>query len=181
MDRRDERRRRVQEMRAGGESFRDIASTLGISAATALRDARAAGTSEPSSVPPERGVGASGGDGAGNGTDAVDMSDYASVVAEIDAVYAKLARGEHVPTNQVRLLQTRHAQLAKEELTCAEHMSMETYIRECHWRDDQWVEQLRVACRRLTASGAEQAEVILNEVLDNITAITAAGRPQNRT
>ena len=181
MDRRDQRRRRAREMRDGGASLSEIGEALGISKATAMRDCRAAGGAGSSPVPPERGETASDGAGIGETTGAVDMSSYASVVAEVDAVYARLARGENVPASQVRLLQARHAQLAKEEATCAEHMSMETYVREVHWRDDQWVEQLRVACRRLTASGAEQAEIILNEMLDNIAAITKAGRPQNRS
>ena len=180
MDRRDERRRRVRELRDGGASLRQIGEEMGISAATALRDVRAAGSAGSSSQAPEHGETASDGAGIGETTGAVDMSSYASVVAEVDAVYARLARGEHVPATQVRLLQARHAQLAKEEATCAEHMSMETYVRECHWRDQQWVDQLQGALRRLTASGAEQAEQILNEMLDRITEITAAGRPQNR-
>ena len=176
VDRRDERRRRARELRDGGASLREIAETLGISPATAMRDCRAAGSAGSSSVAPEHGETASDGAGIGETTDAVDMSCYQSVEREYTRVYAALASGERIPASQVKLLTTRHAQLAKEEATCADHMTLAQYLDELHWRDQQWVDQLQVACRRLTASGAANAEDILNELLENISRITAAGR-----
>ena len=179
MDRRDERRRKVRELRDGGASLRAIAEALGISPATAMRDCRVKGGAGSASVPPERGETASDGAGAGTSTGGVDLSDYASVTAEMQRLYAALAAGEKIPASQVRLLERRHAELLRQEDVCKDHMTLQVYLDELHWRDRQWVDQLQVACRRLTATGAANAESILNELLENIRAITKAGRNRN--
>ena len=176
-DRRDERRRRVQALRAGGESLRNIGAELGVSAATVMRDLRAGASAET----PERPVTASDAPGAGKGTDGVDLSDYESVTAEMQRLYVLMASGVRVPVNQTRLIERRHAELGRQETVCATHIAEADYITEVHWRDDVWVTQLQVALRRLTASGAKDAEGILNEMLERVSALTAVGRPQNRS
>ena len=168
-------------MRAGGASLREIGEAMGISAATAMRDARAAGASGSSPETPEHGETASDGVGVGMSTGAVDMSDYAAVEREYTRVYGLLSAGERIPASQVRLLTTRHAELLKREQTCAEHMTWETYLDEVRWRDGIWMGQLELAARRLTASGAKGAETVLNDMLTRVGEITKVGRPQNRT
>ena len=179
-DRRDDRRRRALELREGGASLSQIAEELGISKATALRDVRAAVGAATASGAAGRPVAASDGEGAGTGTDAVDMNDYTSVVAEVNAVYGRLALGEHVPASQVRLLQARHAQLAKEEASCSEHMSLATYLDELRWRDTVWQDALTAAFWKLKQAGSTDAEDVLNAALQRVSEITKAGRPRSR-
>ena len=176
VDRRDERRRRARELRDGGASLREIAETLGISPATAMRDCRAAGSAGSSSVAPEHGETAYHGAGIGETTDAVDMSDYQSVEREYTRVYAALASGERVPASQVKLLATRHAQLLKEEATCAEHMTLQTYLEELRWRDTVWQDALTAAFWKLQQAGCADAEDTLNGALQRVSEITKAGR-----
>ena len=178
-DRRDERRRRVRELRDGGMSLRDIATATGTSAPTVMRDLRA-GASEPSSETPERPVGASDAPGAGNGTDDVDLSDYASVVKEMQRLYAAMAAGERVPVSQTRIIERRHAELLKQELICAEHMTLSQYLSELHWRDSVWQDALTAAFWKLQQSGHKDVEDILNGALQRVGEITKAGRPRSR-
>ena len=168
-DRRDDRRRRARELREGGASYSEIAEALGCSKATALRDLRATG-GEISSGPAEPLKPAA---DTGGG---VDWNDYQSVSGEYGRVYARLAAGGRVAASQVKLIEKRYVELAKQEDICATHISEADYIVEVHWRDNVWVTQLQSALRRLTASGAQDAETILNEMLEKVARITAAGR-----
>ena len=173
-DRRDDRRRRARELREGGASYSEIAEALGCSKATALRDLRATG-GEISSGPPDPLKPAA---DTGGG---FDWNDYQAVSGEYGRVYARLAAGDRVATAQVRLIEKRYVELSRQEDVCATHISEADYITEVHWRDGVWVGQLQVALRRLTQSGAEGAEDILNEMLERVSALTAVGRPQNRS
>ena len=175
-DRRDERRRRVRELRDGGMSLRAIAEATGTSAPTVMRDLRAGATSET----PERPVTASDAPGAGNGTDGVDLSDYESVTAELQRLYVLMASGVRVPVNQTRLIERRHAELGRQEDICATHMTLATYLDELHWRDSVWLDSVEAAFRKLQQSGCETAEDVLNAALQRVSEITKVGRPQNR-
>ena len=180
MDRRDARRARVKELRDGGASLRQIAEEVGVSAATALRDVRAAGDAGSSSAAPERPVTASDAPGAGNGTDGVDLSDYESVTAEMQRLYAAMASGVRVPVNQTRLIERRHAELGRQEDICADHMTLATYLDELRWRDTVWQDALEAAFRTLKQAGCADAEDTLNGALQRVSEITKAGRPRSR-
>ena len=181
MDRRDERRRRVAEMRAGGESFRDIASTLGISAATALRDARTGSGAGSSTEVAGRPVAASGEPGAGT-WHRLGQHVRLRQRGQGDRRGLRSARSWRTRTGVSGATATgapcSTRQRGGDVLAAHDirHLRPRSPL-----RDQQWVSQLQAALRRLQASGAEQAETILNEMLDNIAAITKAGRPKNRS
>ena len=75
------------------------------------------------------------------------------------------------------MLQARHAQLLKEERTCADHMSQAQHEVEVRWRDGVWQDALQAAFRRLTEGGCSDAGVVLTEALEKVADITAARRP----
>ena len=163
-------------MRRAGFSLREIGEALGASAATVMRDCRGETGAESALVASERAVAASGESGVGNTTGGGGLASLDGVEREMETVYAALAAGENIPLARVRLLLARYAALAKRDESCRDHVTLRQLQDECNWRDGLWVNQLRVAVRQLRQSGCADAERIINDMMDAVSAQTAAGR-----